>query len=62
MAFDPASAHSAPAFELHCKQCRDVNTVTPDQLAQITGIEADYIHWAVASDGAFENGRWIVTL
>lgn len=29
-------------------------------LERITGVEASYIDWAVAEDGAFENGNWRV--
>lgn len=27
-------------------------------LERITGVEVSYIDWAIAEDGAFENGRW----
>ena len=29
-------------------------------LERITGIEASYINWVIAEDGAFENGSWWV--
>jgi len=47
-------------YHLTDRHSGDEYEVDADVLERILGIEASYVDWAIAEDGAFENGGWRV--